>query len=104
MSDSPSTERDLGRVEGKLDLVLQQFIKFEDKLDRREASADDRLAKRIADNEQRHDAHDSRMTAIEKKLLYLGMAVAGLAGTGATAGAYASGLKAMVGSLIHGAG
>jgi hypothetical protein len=62
---SPSTERDLGRVEGKLDLLLAHFTRFDD----------DHKAHRAA-NDDRHAKLEARVTKIETRHGYLWVGLA----------------------------
>lgn len=77
--NSTTTERDLGRVEGKLDLLLVRFDKFEAHYDRKV------------------DALTEKHTALESRLGKLELRVKLLAGgLGAVVMAYAGDLKSVL--------
>jgi hypothetical protein len=84
MTENTTTERDLGRVEGKLDLVLLRFTAFEERQDRRDR-----------DHDKDHIRLADRITAVEKRLL-----VASLTGGGGIA-AYVFDAKQFLMGLFH---
>jgi len=57
MSLDSSSERDLGRVEGKLDLLLAYFTDFNKKHESRQKEVD-----------ERHDALELRISKVESRL------------------------------------